>query len=493
MITRFPPSPTGYLHVGGLRTALYSYLLAKKTGGKFLLRIEDTDRERFVADGTINILKSLSWANLDIDEGVKLDTLSDPDQPAVFQEGENGPYIQSERLEIYKKYIQKLLDNGNAYYCFCTSERLQEVRNNKQKNNLPPGYDGHCRDLSKEETDTKIKAGEKHVIRMKMPKEGETAFDDLIRGNVTFKNEAVDDQVILKSDGYPTYHLASVIDDHLMGITHIVRGEEWISSTPKHVQLYKFFGWEIPLFAHLPLLLNSDKSKLSKRQGDVAVEDYRKKGYLPEALINFVAFLGWNPGNDREIFNLKELVEEFSLEKVGKAGAIFNLEKLIWYNKEYLKKLEGEDLVKTCLPWIEELNISKSKLNDKIWLEKLFNLEKVRINSLNELAGVLGFVFELPDYTKDLLKWKKGTLEQSKENLISLKEFWSNIENWENKNIEEKTISWIKENNYGVGDVLWPARIALSGQENSPGPFEIADVLGLEETFKRIDTAVNKI
>jgi len=493
MITRFAPSPTGYLHVGGLRTALYSYLLSKKMDGKFLLRIEDTDRQRFVADGTINILKSLNWASLDIDEGVKLDNLSDPDQPAVFQEGKNGPYIQSERLEIYKEHVQKLLDEGNAYYCFCTPGKLQQVREEKQKNNLPPGYDGHCRNLSKEEIDTKIKAGEKYVIRMKMPKEGETAFDDLIRGKVVFKNEAVDDQVILKSDGYPTYHLASVVDDRLMEITHVVRGEEWISSTPKHIQLYKFFGWEIPLFAHLPLLLNSDKSKLSKRQGDVAVEDYRKKGYLPEALINFVAFLGWNPSDDREIFSLDELVKEFSLEKVGKAGAVFNLDKLNWYNKEYLKKLEGEDLIKICLPWVEKLSISKSKLDDKIWLEKLFNLEKVRINSLNELAEVLSFVFELPDYAKDLLKWKKGTLEQSKENLILLKEFWSNIESWENKNIEEKTITWIKKNNHGVGDILWPVRMSLSGQENSPGPFEIAGVLGKEETFKRIDTAVSKI
>lgn len=302
--TRFAPSPTGYLHVGGLRTALYAYCFAKQNKGKFLLRIEDTDRERFVADGTLNILKSLEWVGLIQDEGVTRDKKGE-----IIQKGKNGPYIQSERLDIYKKYIDELVDKGHAYFCFCSAERLEEVRTIQQKNKLPTGYDGHCRDLDPVEAKKRLQNGEKCVVRMNMPKEGETVFFDEIRGEIRIKNCLVDDQIIMKSDGFPTYHLAVVVDDHLMGITHIIRGEEWLSSVPKHLQLYKYFGWETPKMAHLPLLLNADKSKLSKRQGDVAVEDYRNKGYLPEAILNFVAFLGWNPGDERELFTLKDLIK----------------------------------------------------------------------------------------------------------------------------------------------------------------------------------------
>jgi len=482
--TRFAPSPTGYLHIGGLRTALYSYLVAKQNKGKFLLRIEDTDRERFVADGVMNILISLNWAGVIPDEGVKFDKHLD-----ISQEGKDGPYIQSERLEIYKKYVDQLVEAGHAYYCFCSPERLQELRDNQQRNKLPTKYDKRCLNINLEEAKKRVAAGEKHVVRLKMPETGETVFNDLIRGEVSFKNELIDDQVLLKSDGFPTYHLAVVVDDHLMGITHIIRGEEWISSVPKHIQLYKYFGWDVPQMAHLPLLLNPDKSKLSKRQGDVAVEDYRKKGYLPEAIVNFVAFLGWNPGTENEFFTLDELVKEFDLSHVGKAGAVFNLEKLNWYNKQYIKKLSNKELIEAALLWLEADGFD---VKDKK-LEAAVSLERERITVLSELPEAIKFMVQLPDYNPDLLIWKKSSKEEVVKILPQLAEFLENENNWKKENLEEKIGEWVKENNLQTGSVLWPMRVALSGQENSPGPFEIAEVLGKDESLKRIKLAVNLV
>lgn len=484
--TRFAPSPTGYLHVGGLRTALYSYLFAKKHGGKFLLRIEDTDRERFVADGVSNILKSLFWAGLAPDEGVVQDA-----DGVIDDAGESGPYTQSERLSIYKDYSEQLLNAGHAYYCFCTSERLDQLRANQQAKKMPTGYDGLCSKLDPVEAKQRAESGEKHVMRLKMDKHGETVFTDLIRGEVRFKNELVDDQVLIKSDGFPTYHFAVVIDDHLMGITHIIRGEEWISSVPKHVQLYKYFGWEIPQMAHLPLLLNPDKSKLSKRQGDVAVEDYRKKGYLPEALVNFVAFLGWNPGTEKEMYSIEELIQDFDLAKVGKTGGVFNIEKLDWFNKQYIKQLSNAELVEKAALWLQEAGISTE---DPI-LEKAVSLERERITMLSELPSAIKFIFELPEYKPELLVWKKSSPEEVKNILPKLIEFFEGINEleWNRQVLEEKTKAWIAENGFSTGSVLWPLRVALSGQENSPGPFEIAEVLGRGETVKRISFAVTSL
>lgn len=491
--TRFAPSPTGYLHVGGLRTALYSYLFAKKNGGNFILRIEDTDRERYVADGIENILKSLNWAGVKPDEGVLMDG-----DGKIFQKGDcGGSYIQSERLEIYKKYIDELIEKGHAYYCFCSGERLEELRQFQQLNKLPTGYDRHCRDLSLEEAKKRIAAGEKYVVRMKMPLIGETVFFDEVKGEVKIKNELVDDQVLLKSDGFPTYHLAVVVDDHFMGVTHIIRGDEWISSVPKHVNLYKMFGWDLPKMAHLPLLLNSDKSKLSKRQGDVSVEDYRKKGYLPEAMINFVAFLGWNPGDEREFFTLEELTKEFSLEKIGKSGAVFNLEKLDWYNAHYIRELQGDNLINRVKPFILQAGLmSEKEIDDsKEWLIKALNLSKERASTLVELADNIGFLLKTPDYQKELLVWKKGSLEEVKIIMPKLKELLNNfsIQEFEAKNLQEKVGEWIMQNGYNNGSVLWPWRVALSGMEKSPPPFEMAEVLGKEETITRIETAIAKI
>ena len=483
--TRFAPSPTGYLHVGGLRTALYSYLFAKKHGGTFLLRIEDTDRERYVADGVSNILKSLCWAGVTPEEGVVQDV-----NGVISDKGENGPYTQSERLGIYAEHAQKLLDAGHAYYCFCTSERLEKLRADQQARKMPTGYDGLCAKLNPSEAKQRAESGEKHVVRLKMDKHGETMFTDLIRGEVRFKNELVDDQVLIKSDGFPTYHFAVVVDDHLMGITHIIRGEEWISSVPKHVQLYKYFGWEVPAMAHLPLLLNPDKSKLSKRQGDVAVEDYRKKGYLPEALINFVAFLGWNPGTEKEMYTMDELIADFDLAKVGNTGAVFNIEKLNWFNKQYIKNLSNTELAEQAKPWLEEAGIKHDEL-----LEKAVGLERERIVTLAELPEAVKFVFTLPEYSADLLIWKKSTQEELVRTLPALISFVEDLDEtqWNKQLLEEKTKAWIAEQGFSAGSVLWPMRVALSGQENSPGPFEIAEVLGKKEALHRLGIAVQKI
>lgn len=486
--TRFAPSPTGFLHIGGLRTALYGYLVAKKNGGKFILRIEDTDQKRSVADGTQNILRSLYWAGIIPDEGVVLNK-----DGKIIQKGKDGPYIQSQRLEIYKKYAEELLKNNHAYYCFCAPERLAEVRDCQQKNRLPSVYDGHCRNLDCREARNRVKKGERHVMRMKIPKEGETVFKDLIRGEVRFKNELIDDQVLIKSDGFPTYHLAVVVDDHLMRINPVIRGEEWLSSAPKHIQLYKYFGWEVPKMAHIPLLFNPDKSKLSKRQGDVAVEDYSKRGYLPEAVVNFVAFLGWNPGGGRELFDMKELIKEFDLLKVNKSGAVFNLEKLDWYNKQYIKKLSNAELVKVARPWLKSL-ASSSKIDDKK-LIKAVALERERITVLSELPEAIKFIFDMPNYQPGLLIWKKSTLEETKKILPKLAELLDNfsVREWKKENIDSRVGEWIRKSGYTNGSVLWPLRVALAGQEKSPGPFEIAEVLGKEESLVRIKTALKKL
>jgi len=480
--TRFAPSPTGFLHVGGLRTALFAYLFTKKNGGKFLLRIEDTDRERFVEGGMENILNSLHWAGIKPDEGVDFDASKN-----IVQTGESGPYIQSERLEIYKKYIEELIEKDHAYYCFCSKERLGEVRKVQEINKQPTGYDGQCRNLSIEGAKERIKAGESCVVRMKMPKEGTTKFTDLVRDEVEFKNELIDDQVILKTDGFPTYHLAVVVDDHLMEITHVIRGEEWISSTPKHIKLYEMFGWEVPQFAHLSLLVNEKKQKLSKRHGDVSVEDFKEKGYLPEALVNFISFLGWNPGDEREMFSLENLEKEFDMAQVGKAAAVFDRVKLDWYGQQYIMNMDLTELAKKCEVFYKNVGVKTEDCN----LEAVVQMEQGRANTLVEIVENTGFIFATElQFEPELLIWKKSTKEDAKEKLELVSEFLNTLEGeWNKELLEEKVLPWIKEQGFGNGDVLWPVRVALSGLKNSPGPFEIAGVLGKEKTLKRIRSA----
>ncbi len=488
--TRFAPSPTGFLHVGGLRTALFSYLLAKNQGGQFLVRIEDTDQARFVEGAVENLLSSLKWAGIVPDEGVLVD-----DNNQVFQKGEYGPYIQSERLDIYHTYVNQLLENGHAYHCFCSKERLDELRKMQEMSKQGTGYDGFCRTLSLDDAKQRIQKGEVSVVRMKMPREGVTKFQDMIRGTVEFQNALVDDQVLLKSDGFPTYHLAVVVDDHCMKITHVIRGEEWLSSTPKHIVLYQLFGWDAPEFAHLPLLVNAQKQKLSKRHGDVSVEDFRSKGYLPEALVNFVAFLGWNPGDDREMFTIQELEKEFSLARASKSSAVFNEEKLIWYNKAYLKTFSGNDLAQRALPFFEKAELVSSDLSME-QLGKLVSLEKERANTLQDIPPALSFFFVHDlEYDPAMLVWKKDTAQGSGTKLDALKEILESLseKEWSKEILEPKILEWIKQKEWGVGDVLWPMRVALSGQKNSPGPFEIADVLGKQRTLERIEKAIEML
>ena len=379
---RFAPSPTGFVHIGSLRTALYNYLFAKKMGGKYILRVEDTDRTRLVDGAIENMLNAMKWAGVNHDEGVMLD-----DNGNVVQKGEYGPYIQSERLDIYKKYIQELLDNGKAYYCFCTKERLDEVREKQKEAGETPRYDGHCRDLTQEEIDAKIAAGEPYVIRLRLPENHVIKFTDLVRGETEFNTNDLDDQVLIKTDGFPTYHFAVVVDDHLMKITHVIRGEEWVSSTPKHVYLYEAFGWEAPKFVHLPNILNKEKKKLSKRQGDVAVEDFKKKGYLPEGLVNYVALVGWSPEENKEIFSMEELEQAFSIERVSKSGGVFDTEKLNWVNQHYMKDGDDDVLTKLAIPFIVEAGyVTAEEAEEKYdFLKSIVSLLKEKLHYVKEV------------------------------------------------------------------------------------------------------------
>jgi len=521
--TRFAPSPTGYLHVGGLRTALYSYLYAKNNNGKFVLRIEDTDQKRFVAGAKEHLIKMMEWAGLNYDEGPNKD-------------GKYGPYIQSERTEIYQKYAQELLDKKLAYRCFCTQERLNEMRAHQEKQKKAPMYDRHCLYLSEEEIQKKLDEEIPFVVRQKIPSSEVVKFDDRIRGKVSFAAKTLDDQVLLKSDGFPTYHLANVVDDHLMEITHVIRGEEWLPSTPKHILLYKAFGWTPPEFAHIPLLLNKDRSKLSKRQGDVSVEEYINKGYLKEAIINFIAFLGWHPGSaeENEIFTLDELSAKFNLEKVHKSGAIFDVEKLDWFNwqwhrKNYHTKLE--DIAKKIDINVSIENPKKGEFvymfNDnqkqqtffkkkaKLLLElcdkylnknykdnldflnkALITVEEKILRDPKGINGYISFYFEHENYDKNLLtnERMKVDLQMAKSALEQTLEVLRNIEDFNSEEkLREILLEIIKQMNVKNGQVLWPLRSALTGIQFSPGVFEVAWVLGKEETLSRIKKALSKL
>ncbi|OGI32257.1 MAG: glutamate--tRNA ligase [Candidatus Moranbacteria bacterium RIFOXYA12_FULL_35_19] len=489
--TRFAPSPTGYMHIGNFRTALYGYLFAKKNNGDFILRIEDTDQKREVADALEKLIAIINWASFEYCEGVYLEN------GKIIEKGNFGPYTQSKRLEIYKKYALQLVEIGKAYYCFCTPERLEEMRQNQLAQKQAPMYDQCCLKLSSEEIKKRLDSGEKYVIRQKINTQGSTIFNDLIRGKVEIKNDLLDDQIILKSDGYPTYNFANVIDDHLMEISHIFRGEEYVSSTPKYIQLYESFGWQVPEVAHLPLLLNPDKSKLSKRQGDVAVEDYIKKGYLKEAIINFVAMLGWNPGegSTQEIFTLSELVEKFDLAHVHKAGAVFDIKKLDWINSQWIKKLSLEELYEKSLEFFEEKEFYKNASEEKKseeYIKKILFIEKDRLANLSEVGESNQFFFRDINFDKELLRWKDMSDDDLKKSLKKSLSVLENIidENWTRENLEKILMESAGENR---GELLWPLRATLTGEKKSPSPFECAWVLGKEESLKRIKQALGKI
>ena len=476
--TRFAPSPTGYLHVGGLRTALYNYLFAKKNSGKFILRIEDTDRTRYVEGAVRKLISILKWSGLTYDEGPE-------------KGGDLGPYLQSERLNIYKEYAENLIKEDKAYYCFCSKQRLAELRQRLEKEGHQAKYDKHCLNLTKKDVETKLANNESHVVRLNVPSNKNIIIDDLIRGRVEFNSNTVDDQILIKSDGYPTYHLASVVDDHFMKITHVIRGEEWLSSTPKHILLYDFFEWEKPVFAHLPLLLNPDRSKLSKRKGDVAAEDYKEKGYLKEALINFVALLGWTAGDDREFYYLNELEQVFSLERVNKAGAIFNVEKLDWLNAEHLRKKPNQEILNMLK---EELSKSKFKgqnYSDE-YLLKVIEAMKERVSFVKDYPGKSPYFFEAPEeYDEKTIskRWKSN----SSELLEKLSNKFENLGNPVKEDFENTLKETASELGIGNGDLIHPLRLAISGVGGGPGVFDIAYILGKEETVKRIKKAIENI
>ncbi|EKE18654.1 MAG: hypothetical protein ACD_9C00268G0001 [uncultured bacterium] len=501
---RFAPSPTGYLHIGGLRTALYNFLFARKNNGIFALRIEDTDRSRFVEGAVESLMRSLQWSGMEWDEGVyeksqnlrSQNNFESKSYPGIFEAGEFGPYIQSERLDLYKKYAEQLVAEGKAYYCFCEPKRLEEMREKQTLEKKPPMYDRYClTNIGADEVNSKLKENCPVTIRLKVPEDEVIEFDDIVRGKVSFNTNTIDDQVLLKSDGFPTYHLANVVDDHLMQITHVLRAEEWLPSTPKHILLYRAFGWEVPQFAHLPQLLSVEKKKLSKRMGDVAVEDFMSKGYLKDAIVNFVAMLGWNPGegSTQEIFSMKELIEKFELSKVHKAGAVFDIKKLDWINSQYIKKLSDEELLENALPFFNEkeffINATEDK-KTKAYLMKILTVEKERLNKFSDVGNENPFFFQDISYEKEMLRWKSISDEELLESLKKSHTVLAGIDEkeWEITKIEEKLLEAAGDKR---GDLLWPLRVALTGAQKSPSPFECAWVLGKTESLKRLSNAIN--
>ena len=477
-VTRFAPSPTGYMHIGNLRTALYSYLIGKHDGGKFILRIEDTDRERLVEGATDVIKSTLNMTGLLWDEG-----------PDVG--GEHGPYVQSERKEIYMEYAKKLVESGHAYYCFCTKERLEALH----EEDAVGGYDRHCRDLSKEEVEANLKAGVPFVIRQKMPLEGVTTYHDEVFGDISMNNEELQDQILMKADGFPTYNFCHVVDDHLMGVTHVVRGSEYLTSTPKYVLLYDAYGWERPTYVHLPLLMGKDAegniSKLSKRHGAVSFQDLVADGYLPEAIINYIALLGWCPKGEEEFFDLEGLKAVFTIDGVSKSPSVFDFEKLLWFNGEYIHKLEDTDFNEKIEKFI------KTDIPQTINKQKMLALLKTRISKLSEIDEKMAFFITLPEYEKELFLNKKNKIADFdivKTVLTEAKAVLTGVESYDNDTLFASLMPIAEKLQIKTGTLMWCIRIAVSGLSATPGgATEIMEVIGKEASLKRIDTALAKL
>ncbi|MEW9096240.1 MAG: glutamate--tRNA ligase [Clostridiaceae bacterium] len=472
--TRFAPSPTGYMHVGNLRTALYAYLIAKHDDGDFLLRIEDTDQERQVEGALDIIYNTLKTTGLHHDEGPDIG-------------GPVGPYIQSERKSIYLDYAQKLIDKGEAYHCFCTKERLDMIRENSEALGRPHKYDKHCSHLSKEEIEEKIAAGIPYVIRQNNPTTGTTSFDDEIFGRITVDNSELDDMVLLKSDGFPTYNFANVVDDHLMNITHVVRGSEYLSSSPKYNRLYDAFGWEVPKYIHCPPIMRDAHNKLSKRKGDASFEDLLSMGYLKNAILNYIALLGWNPGTTQEIFTLEELKDQFNYMNINKAPAIFDITKLKWMNGEYIRMLSLEDFHSMALPYYKKV------ITKNIDLMKLSQLLHTRTEVLSEITGNIDFFEALPEYSPELYLHKKmkTTYENSLTSLEKALPILEGLDEWTFNSTHDSMMNLVTELGVKNGVVLWPIRTALSGKQFTPGgAFEIAEILGKEESIRRIKVGI---
>ena len=476
--TRFAPSPTGFMHVGNLRTALYEYLVAKSQGGKFVLRIEDTDRERLVEGAQDVIYKTLEQVGLQHDEG--------PDVGGAY-----GPYIQSQRKDLYKPYAQQLVKEGKAYYCFCTKERLESLHNEEGIG----GYDRHCRDLPQEEVQRLLDAGTPYVIRQKVPLTGSTTFEDAVFGSITIENKEIEDQVLLKADGYPTYNFANVIDDHLMHITHVVRGSEYLTSTPKYNLLYEAFGWEIPTYVHLPLIMGKNEdgsvSKLSKRHGSTSFEGLVAEGYLPQVITNYIALLGWAPKDNQEIFSLAELEQAFSIDGISKSPAVFDYDKLNWFNAEYIKAMGEEEFTAHAMPYYKEVFGEQ----EKPW-EVLYSILPARITKFQEIPGLLHFFQALPDYPVDFFvnKKSKTNLENAPQMLEAALPVLEALPQWDVNTIHDAMIALAGELGVKNGTLLWPVRIAAAGMQVTPGgAMEILAILGKEESLRRLELGLAKL
>lgn len=475
--TRYAPSPTGYIHIGNLRSALYEYLIARVHNGQFILRIEDTDQERLVEGAVDVIFRTLKLCGMHHDEG--------PDIGGPY-----APYVQSERLHTYRPYAEELVRSGHAYYCFCTRERLDGLRALSDSKNMAFQYDRHCLGLSPVEIDARLSAGEPHVIRQKMPKEGTTTFHDAVYGDITVENAGLEDQILLKSDNFPTYNFANVVDDHLMDITHVVRGSEYLSSAPKYNLLYEAFGWEIPTYVHLPLIVKPDGSKISKRKGDATFEDLLRDGYLVEAILNYIALLGWSPDTNQEIFSLSDLEKIFSIERISKSPSVFDMAKLRWVNAEYIRAMTPGAFHLAALPWL------KDTVKIGLPLESISRILQPRTEVLSEIPGKVGFLNHLDDYSLDIYVHKKmkTTLENSLENLLAALPVLEALPEWTAQCLHDSLMALIAECGIKNGQMLWPMRTALSGWEVTPGgAMEIADILGRDESLRRIRTGIDRL
>ncbi len=474
--TRFAPSPTGYMHVGGIRTALYAYLIAKKDGGDFLLRIEDTDQKREVADATEKLMDALKKAGIFWDEGPDIG-------------GDYGPYVQSKRLDLYLPYAKKLVEMGKAYYCFCSQERLDSLRKEAEAKGEVFKYDKHCLNIDKQEAEQRVANGEDHVIRLNIPEEGSAGFDDVIFGHIDVDTADLDDIILIKSDGFPTYNFANVIDDHLMEISHVVRGSEFLSSTPKYTLLYDAFGWEAPKYIHLSPVMADSSRKLSKRHGDPTFEDLLEEGYLPEAIMNYIALLGWSPGDEREIFDMAGLKEAFNIKGLSKSPAIFDKIKLTWMNSEYIKKLSVEDFHAMILPYMSE--VLDTEKFDTLYLAELL---QSRCEVLPDIKEKIDFLAEMPEYSTELYfhKRMKTDAETAKPVLQDIVTVLDALDEWSVESIRAAVMGYVEKTGVKNGYVLWPLRVAVSGKMSTPGgAYEIAYLIGKKETLARIQKSIS--
>jgi len=487
---RFAPSPTGYVHIGSLRTALYDYLYAKKHDGKYVLRIEDTDRTRLVEDALDNLMEAVDWAGVMHDEGPVKNESGE-----MVQLGEKGPYIQSERLHIYRPYVDQLVEAGHAYYCFCSKDRLDALREENKAKGIFSGYDGHCRDLPLEDAKKRVEAGESYVVRLKLPTDKEIVIDDMVRGRVVMNTNDSDDQVLLKADGFPTYHMAVIVDDHLMGITHIIRGEEWLPSTPKHIVLYEMLGWEIPKYAHLPNILNSEKKKLSKRHGDVSVADFRKKGYLPEALVNFLALVGWSPEGDQEIMSMDEMIEKFSFDRVSKSGGVFDVQKLNWMNNHYIKEADLDRLTEMAVPYaVESGYLTEDAVEGhKEWLGRIVDLSREYLEYMAQIPKHIElFIGEEVKLEDDQAK-EMVEMEHVPAMLEVLKAQLDAAEDFDAASVKKAFKATQKESGVKGKNLFMCTRVALTGQVHGPDLMEIISILGRETAKKRVDFTLQNL